>query len=250
MVTNLWGRVQVHDMLKMSAGLGFTGQNLSIHEANSIILACRLEFKSIQIQSRPEQGPGVNSNAEEVEAGNKVLMLGWHPPQPQCHRSCWDTCLDHLPLGRPSLPAFACDTRPEPISATWKNSSQENEQMLCIAYFRKKMYRWQYLHSIPKTRPLNYDHVTAGGLHFPYCLNSFAKEWDRNPNPDHYIKTLLYEFSNMNILACNQNTKSSSWGCGAWLPAHWSPTSWSCPSEQPWHPHPHRQRIFACLPSW
>lgn len=171
-------------------------------------------------------------------------------PQPQCHRSCWDTCLDHLPLGRPSLPAFACDTRPEPISATWKNSSQENEQMLCIAYFRKKMYRWQYLHSIPKTRPLNYDHVTAGGLHFPYCLNSFAKEWDRNPNPDHYIKTLLYEFSNMNILACNQNTKSSSWGCGAWLPAHWSPTSWSCPSEQPWHPHPHRQRIFACLPSW
>ena len=68
-------------MLKMSAGLGFTGQNLSIHEANSIILACRLEFKSIQIQSRPEQGPGVNSNAEEVEAGYKVLMLGWHPPK-------------------------------------------------------------------------------------------------------------------------------------------------------------------------
>lgn len=84
-------------MLKMSGGLGFTGQNLSIHEANSIILACRLEFKSIQIQSRPEQGPGVNSNAEEVEAGNKVLMLGWHPPSLSvidlAEILVWTTCL-------------------------------------------------------------------------------------------------------------------------------------------------------------
>lgn len=100
------------DMLKVSAGLVFTGQNLSIHEAKSIILACELELKSIQVQSRPEQGHGINSNAEEFEVGNKVLMLGWRQPSLSVidlgEILVWTTCLSEDLLFQPLHVTQSC----------------------------------------------------------------------------------------------------------------------------------------------